>query len=349
MKKRFLIGIFMILLVFNVTGCGANQQNDNVNVEDTVSKDGFLLGTYVVVKMYDSDNEEILNKVFDRLKEIEDRMSINIDKSDVSEINNNAGIKSVRVHDDVYFVLRKAKEYAEITDGAFEPTIGPLVKLWGIGSKDEKIPTQPEINDSLAQVDYNKLKLLDDNMVFLEDEQMILDLGGIAKGYAADEAKRILLENGVNSAIIDLGGNVYAVGSKPDGSPWRIAIQSPFETRGNHVGVMPESDISIVSSGDYERYFEENNKRYHHIIDSNTGYPAWNNIAGVSVLSKDSIDGDALSTALFVLGVEKGLRLVEKLEDIDVIYITKDNKIYISSQLKEKFELADEELELIIP
>lgn len=351
MKNRIIISVLVIFLCFNVTGCFSNQQenDDNTKTMTPISKDGFLLGTLVIVKIYDSENEKIFDEAFDRLKEIEDRMSINIEDSDVSRINKNAGVKSVEVHDDVYFVIQRAKEYAKITNGAFDPTIGPLVKLWGIGTADARIPSQSEINDSLFKVDYDKLKLLDDNKVFLEDPEMILDLGAIAKGYAADETKRILLKNGVKSAIIDLGGNIFAVGSKPDGSPWRIGIQSPYKPRGNHVGVIPKSDISVVASGDYERYFEENDKRYHHIIDSSTGYPVWNNVAGVSVLSENSIDGDALSTALFVLGVDKGIELIEGMEGIDVIYITKDNKIYISSQLKDEFELADQELELIIP
>ncbi len=342
MKDKIVILILAVFILTGITSCLPNENNKDLS---PISKDGFMLGTFVVIRIYDNKDEEILEKVFDRLKEIEDRMSINIENSDVSMINKNAGLKPVEVHDDVYYVIQKAKEYAEITNGAFEPTIGSLVKLWGIGT----VPSDSEINESIKRVDYNKLNLLDDNKVFLEDEGMILDLGGIAKGYAADEIKRILLKNGVTSAIIDLGGNIFGVGSKPDGTDWRIGVQSPFEPRGNHIGVIINSDVSVVSSGDYERYFEENNKKYHHIIDPSKGYPASNNVTGVTVLSEKSIDGDALSTALFILGVEKGMSLVEGIEGLDVVYITKDNKIYISSQLEGKFELADEELELIIP
>ncbi|WP_202710654.1 FAD:protein FMN transferase [Sporosalibacterium faouarense] len=346
MYKRKIIYflIFAIIITTALSGCTDNQQPT-----ETLSKDSFMLGTFVVVTLYDHQNEEIIDKVFNRFDEIENRMSINIETSDVSKINDNAGIKPVKVHDDVYYVLKKAKEFAQISHGAFEPTIGPLVKLWGIGTEHERIPSEGEIEENLLKIDYNKLELMEDNMVYLSEPGMVLDLGGIAKGYAADEAKKILLENKVESAIIDLGGNIFAVGSKPNGDAWRIGIQDPYRVRQKHVGIVQDEDISVVTSGNYERYFEKDGVRYHHIIDSKTGYPARNNVAGISVLSDTSIQGDGLSTAFYVLGVEEGLKLANSLDEIEIIYITKDKKLYLSKGVKDKFEQTNEEFQIVTP
>lgn len=322
----------------------------NKGTNEPLSKDGFMLGTFVKIKLYDSKNEEILDKAFERLREIENRMSLNIVDSDLSKINNSAGIKPVEVHEDVYYVIKKAKEFAEISSGAFDPTIEPIVKLWGIGTANERVPSEEEINNKLKKIDYNKVQLLEGNRVFLEESGMGLDLGGIAKGYGADEVQKILIENGVKSAIIDLGGNVFGLGSRLSGEPWKIAIQNPFsDNRGSHIGTLAIHDMSVVTSGDYERYFEEEGVKYHHIIDSKTGYPANNNVSGITVLSRYSIDGDALSTAFYVLGVSDGLALAEEIEGIEVVYITKDKKLYLSSGIINVFENTNEEFEISIP
>ncbi len=348
MNRRSISVVIIFVIFVSLSSCTI----DNKAIKP-LSKDGFMLGTFVVINLYDQKDEKIIDEVFERLREIENRMSVNIEDSDISLVNKNAGIKPVKVHQDVYYVLKKAKYYSEISGGAFEPTIGPLVNLWGIGTGNERVPSEEEIRKSLIKVDFNKLHLLGNNEVFLDEKDMMIDLGGIAKGYAADEAKKILLDRGVKSAIIDLGGNIYALGSKPDGTPWRLGIQNPMISRSrnkvSHIGIFDGKNISVVTSGDYERYFEENGIRYHHIIDSKTGFPARNNVAGISVLSQDSIDGDALSTALFVLGLDEGLKLAEKIDGVDVIYITKDMKIYISSNLRGKFEITNEEFEMMTP
>lgn len=308
-----------------------------------------MMDTVMTIRTYDKSNEKILDKAFERLEEIENKMSATIESSEVNNINDNAGIKPVQVSPDTYFVLKEAKRHAEISMGAYEPTIGPLVKLWNIKTEDigrDWIPSSKDIERTQPLVDYNKLELLDENMVYLKEKDMRLDLGGIVKGYATDEVRRILHENGVNIAIIDLGGNIYAHGVKAKNTPWNIGIQNPLEHTGDHLGVIQIEDQSIVTSGDYERFFEFEGERYHHIIDVKTGYPSKSEVSGVTIVADRSIDGDALSTTMFVLGVDKGMELVNSMEGIEAIFITKDKSIYLSSGIKGKFKLNNSEFKI---
>ena len=174
----------------------------------------------------------------------------------------------------------------------------------------------------------------------------MIDLGSIAKGYAADEISRILTENNVNSAIIDLGGNIYAHGIKPSGQDWNIGIQNPFSTRGDIIGVLKVKNKTVVTSGIYERYIEKDGVKYHHLLNPNTGYPFENNIAGVSIITDKSIDADALSTTVFAKGLEEGLKFVETLPNVDAIFITKDNKVYITNGIRDSFTLENEDFTL---
>ncbi len=342
--------IILIALLFLLTGCSKKEESE-VLIEP-LSRTEFMMDTIINIKMFDKDDDEILDKVVERLREIENKMSATIETSEINKINNNAGIEPVEVSDDTYFVLEEAKYHAEISNGSYEPTIGPLVSLWDIQTEDDKnrkwIPKPEEIEEARELVNYEDLKLLDNNMVFLEKEGMRLDLGGIAKGYAADEAKRVLEENGVKIAIVDLGGNIYAHGSKSDNTPWKIGVQNPLEHRGDYLGVMEIENKSIVTSGDYERYFEYEGKRYHHIIDRNTGYPSDNEITGVTIISDRSIDGDALSTTLFVLGVDKSMELINSMDGIDAIFVTKDKTIYLTKDIKNNFKLREANSEFVI-
>ncbi|MPN53414.1 FAD:protein FMN transferase [bioreactor metagenome] len=176
---------------------------------------------------------------------------------------------------------------------------------------------------------------------------MKIDLGAIAKGYTADAVVEVLRENGVKSAIIDLGGNVFAIGNKPDGNAWKIGIQDPFDQRGKIVGVIEVKDKSIVTSGIYERFIEKDGKKYHHILSPFNGYPYDNEIAGVTIISDKSIDGDALSTAVFSKGLKGGMESVEKIKDIEAIFITKNKDVYITSGLKNNFTITKDEFKLI--
>lgn len=176
---------------------------------------------------------------------------------------------------------------------------------------------------------------------------MEIDLGSIAKGYIADEIANILKQEGVNRAIIDLGGNIYALGSKSSDSNWKIGIQNPFNDRGEVVGGIEVSDKTVVTSGIYERFIEENGVKYHHILNPKTGYPYETDIAGVSIIADESIDADALSTLTFTKGVEEGLRFIEGLDNVDAIFITNDKKIYITKNIRDKFNIINTEFEIV--
>ncbi|SHK13492.1 FAD:protein FMN transferase [Tepidibacter formicigenes] len=343
-NKKRKIGYIFIIIIIILTGC-SNKRKDVS--QELLSKTEFVLGTVITIDIYDNVSEEIFNEIFDRLRDIENKMTINKETSEVIKINSNAGKDFVKVSDDTFHVIKKGKYFSELSNGKFDISIGPFVKLWNIGTEYARVPSQNEIDNKKELVNYNNVILNESKKsVMLKEEGMVLDLGGIAKGYAADEIIKIFKESNVEHAVINLGGNVFAYGDKPDGTPWKIAIQNPFSPRGNYIGIVSISNKTVVTSGVYERFFEKDGKRYHHILDSDTGYPVENNLVGVSIIANSSIDADSLSTVAFSLGLDEGLKLIEELENIDAIFVTKDSEIYVTSGLKDKFELTDTEFKL---
>ena len=269
-------------------------------------------------------------------------MSSQLTSSEISKINNMAGKDYVKVSEDTFYVIKESIEFSKISNDTFDISIGPIIDLWSIGTDSAKVPSKEEISDKLSLVDYKNI-LLDENThsVKLNKENMKIDLGGIAKGYAADKIYKYLKEENLESALINLGGNVYALGTKKNNEPFSIGIQDPTKPRGNSIGNIKVSNKSVVTSGVYERYIEKNNKIYHHMINPHTGYPFENNLSSVTIISNNSMICDALSTTTFGLGLEKGMQLVENLDNVEAIFITKDKKIYLSSNLKNKFNLTD--------
>ncbi|MBQ6820566.1 MAG: FAD:protein FMN transferase [Clostridium sp.] len=349
MSNKILKNISFFLILFSSVSIFSGCSNNNNNTSsDYINRKELLMGTTVSVTIYDSTDEKILDKIFKKVKELEETLSINENGTLVDKINNAAGIKPIEVDDDTYTIIKKGVEYSKLSDGLFDISIGPIVKLWNIGLPEARVPTQEEINEKLPLVNYQDIELNDEEQtVYLKRKGMMLDLGGIAKGYTADIISDILTEEGVKSAIIDLGGNIFTHGSKVDGSDWKVGIQNPFNTRGNIVATISASNKSIVTSGIYERYIEENGKFYHHILSPFTGYPYENEIAGITIVSDNSIDGDALSTSVLAMGVDKGMEFVNNIDGLDAIFITLDNKIYITNGLKENFNLINDEFTLI--
>ncbi|MBS5886446.1 MAG: FAD:protein FMN transferase [Clostridium sp.] len=346
MKKKYLnYFTISILLIFSLTilsGCSKDNK-----VTEPLSKTELLMGTVVTVTLYDSNDEGILDKVFTKVKELESTLSINENGTLVDKINESAGIEPVKVDYDTYTVIKKGLEYAKLSNGLFDISVGPIVKLWNIGLPEAKVPTQEEIDSRIPLVGYSDVELNDEeNTVFLKRQGMMIDLGGVAKGYTADVISDILTEEGVKSAIIDLGGNIFAHGSKVDGSTWRIGIQNPFSDRGDIIGTITVKNKSIVTSGIYERYIEKDGIKYHHILSPKTGYPYENEIAGITIISDKSSDGDALSTSVFAMGVEEGMKFVNTQEGIDAIFVTKDNKIYITDGIRDIFKLTNTDFTL---
>lgn len=338
--KIITISLVVCLLTISLTACSTNKGVVKVTKDET-----FALGTFITIKVYSYDkvDSKIFEEIFDRIRDIENRMTINKgNESEVMKINNNSGRENVQVSEDTLFVIKKGLEYSRLTNGRFDITVEPLVKLWSIGFEGENVPDDSKIKDSLNYIDFDKVTINEnDRTIMLQDKEMGIDLGGIAKGYAADEVAKVLKENGEESAIINLGGNVLCYGSKPDGSAFKIGIQNPFALRGGYVGILPLKNKTLVTSGIYERNFEKNGIRYHHILDTSTGYPVQNQLEAVSIVTEFSIDADALSTGVFSMGLEEGYEFVENLDGVDAIFITHDKKIYITSGVKESFQLTD--------
>jgi thiamine biosynthesis lipoprotein len=337
-----LIAALVLAIPVSLTGC----QNKTDKSQEPVAKTEVILGTVCTIKLYDNISDKSFNEVFNRLREIEDKMSVNKDKSEVININNAAGVDYVKVSDDTYDVIKKGLFFSSLYD-KFDITIGPIVKLWNIGFDNVRVPDDKEIKEKLPLVNYKNVLVNDtEKKIMLKEKGMMLDLGGIAKGYAADEAVKILKKNGVQHAIVNLGGNVMTLGGRPDGKPWTIGVQHPFSDRGEYVGTVKVSGRTVVTSGIYERYIKKDDKLYHHIIDKATGYPVDNNLLSVTIITDQSVNGDGYSK-IFGLGLEKGLKFAETQQGIDAVFITKDNKIYITKGLKDNFELTDKTFELI--
>lgn len=316
-------------------------------VAEPISNTKILMGTVCSIKIYNKSSDKVIDKAFKRINEIEDTMSINKEDSEVIHINNASGENPIKVSDETLEVLKEGLKYSELSGGKLDITIGPLVKLWGIGTEGARLPSEEEIKEKKALIDYKDLVLDEKNKTaFLKNKAMIIDLGAIAKGYAADEVANVLKENGVKNAIINLGGNVFAMGKNVTGTPWKIGIQDPFTKRGEIMGMMEVENKSIVTSGIYERYFEKDGKNYHHILSTSTGYPCDNSIAGVSIISEKSIDGDALSTSVFSLGLEDGLKFINTMSGVEGIFITKDKQVYTTSGLKDLLKLTNPEFTL---
>lgn len=311
-----------------------------------ISESELLLGTVCKITIYDKTAKGTFDAAFGRIAEIEQKMSLNIATSELVKVNNESYLNPIRVSDDTFIVVDEALIIAGLSDGAFDPTVGPLVRAWGIGGDAARVPPAEEISRLLSLVDYSAVRLdRAASAITLTERDMIIDLGGIAKGYAADEVAMILRSKGVKSAIINLGGNILTIGRKPDGSPWKIGIQDPESPRGAFVMIVSVEDKAIVTSGPYERFFEQDGTIYHHILDTATGYPVWNSIGSVSILAKDSFSADALSTAVFSMGLTKGMGLVESIEGVEAIIIMKDRSIHLSSGLQSgsiPFELTDD-------
>ncbi|MFP3091431.1 FAD:protein FMN transferase [Treponema sp. TIM-1] len=308
----------------------------------------FVLGTICTVNLYREGTAPLYADIFARLREIEGLMSSNAADTEVARINQNAGIAPVKVGGELITVLSAALRYAELSGGAFDPTVGPLVKLWGIGTEHARLPAAEEIRGALALVNWREVIINQEALtVFLPTAGMGLDLGAIAKGYAADEAAALVRRAGISRALIDLGGNIYALGSKATGTPWRIAIQDPLDARGAYLGILELDGKSVVTSGVYERFFEAAGRRYHHILSTADGYPADTGLLSVTVIADTSIDADALSTALFALGYDKGRILVDSLENIDALFVFQDRSIRGTPGALEHFTLTNDQYRLL--
>lgn len=337
MKTTTLIATAMFLLA-TTTSCQAKES----------ARTEFVLGTVCTVNLFDKGTKDSYDEIFARLRAIDAGLSANREDSNVAEINHAAGIAPVKAAPDTLKVLSEALAFSARTDGAFDPAIGPVVKLWNIGTDNAAVPAPEALKKALALVSWKDIALDERaGTVYLAKKGMKLDLGAIAKGFAADEVARIVARRGIKRAMIDLGGNIYAVGEKSRGTPWIIGIRDPSVSRGEPIASLPVINQTVVTSGIFERFFEKDGVHYHHILDPKTGYPENNELLSVTIVTGNSMDADALSTSTFLLGTERGMALLASLPGTEGIFISKDKKIRLTPGLQGKVTILDSRFSLV--
>ncbi|MCD8109231.1 MAG: FAD:protein FMN transferase [Clostridiales bacterium] len=371
MKKNFfIVGLICCVMANPVLGgCGSGaedpgssqteQEESSVSVEaaaedaavsadsaedEPYSQDFFAMDTYMTLTAYGENAQDAVEAGVAEIERLDALLSTGDSDSEIYALNAAGGGE---LSDETAYLIERSLEVYESTGGLYDISIYPVMDLWGFTASDESAFAVPEasvLEETLALVDAGKLALTeneDGTMVLSMEEGMQIDLGGIVKGYADDRIAEIFAEYGIESAIINLGGSVRVVGTKTDGSLWKVGIQDPEDSSG-YLGGLALSDMAVVTSGGYERYFddEETGIRYHHIIDPRTGYSAYNGLISVSIISEDGTLADALSTSLFIMGTEEAIAYCEEhcvADGFDVLMETEDGEIYITDRLEESF------------
>ncbi len=329
----------VLALVLSLAGCREGPADG-----ERVDKNTFLMDTKVDFSVYGLDEEEASRaseEVFAEMRRLENIFSRHAEDSDVTRLNEAAGEEWIQVEPETVFVLEKALEAAELSEGAFDPTVGPLLALWGFGRDELQVPRHREIEEILPLVDYREIKVdREQSRVYLPHPGMKLDLGGIAKGYIVDRGQEVAMEHDVEASFVNAGGDINIKGSRPWGEEWRIGIRDPDEAA-ELFAVVTLKEGSIATSGDYQRYFEENGRRYHHILDPHSGYPA-EGMKSVTIIAESAMEADAISTAVFVLGPGKGLELLEELPGVEGIMIDGSREVFLTSGMKDLIEIKAE-------
>lgn len=346
-SNRNRMKIFSLVICIFLTGCGGSgQSSDGIQSSDAskeYSKDVFAMDTYMSLTAYGPHGEEAVEAAVEEINRLDEIWSVSSKESEVYRINHKG---QGHLSEDSKELLTVARDLYESTEGAFDVTVYPLMDLWGFTSGKYHVPYKEELSKTLTQVEQSRLTLSEDGYLTLGKKQQI-DLGGIAKGYTSGRIMEIYKEYGVTSGIVSLGGNVQALGTKNDGSYWSIGIQDPESKEGDILGVLSISDQAVITSGGYERYFEEDGETYHHILDPETGYPADSGLISVSIISEDGTLADGLSTALFVMGKEKAVSYWQQHKDaFDAILVEEDGSIYVTEGLEKQFS-SDNSYEII--
>lgn len=302
----------------------------------------FAMDTVMTINAYGSKSESAVKAAQNEISRLDKLLSVQNENSEIFKLNQS---KQMTVSEDTLTLITRSKELYTLTDGTFDISCEPLIREWGFYSRlENNVPSQKAIENALKGVGAEHIDI--ENSTVTLDENTSLDLGGIAKGFASQKAAEILKEYGVTSALMSLGGNVRAVGSKPDGESWSVAVTDP-DDNSKSIGTLKISDKSVVTSGGYQRYFEENGQTYHHIIDTKTGYPADSGLKSVTVVSEDDTLADALSTALFVMGLEKSGEFYRENSSLfGAVFITDSNEIYVTDNLKDSF-MSEQGFEVI--
>lgn len=351
--KRCTFSIFAASLLLSsaaFSGCSlkANTaENSDVGSQEPVSATAIKLNTAVTVTIYDSQDRELLTECMNLCDKYEKIFSRTASDSELYQLNHReltpvAGTEDTfQVSNPLAELIRKGLYYSELSEGAFDIAIEPLTSLWDFTAEDPQVPEDRLIQEALTKCDYHNVSVSDNNEVILKTEDTAIELGAIAKGYIADRLKDYLISQGVKSAIINLGGNVLCIGGKPDDSSFKIGIQKPFADRSETIAVMDIKDKSVVSSGVYERCFEQDGTLYHHLLNPRTGYPYDNGLIAVTIISDESVDGDALSTTCFALGLEDGMKLAESLDNVQAFFVTSDYEIHYTKDFQKEITVTE--------
>ena len=364
-QRRFFYLILCTALVCPMllfTGCQNAADTDTAAGKEPISISSIKLNTAVQITIYDSQDKSLLDDclalcdkyelIFSRTDEESELYKLNhrISDSAVSDqttetqptpyqVNNTTN--TWHISEDLAALLSEGLSITRESNGAFDIAIAPLTSLWDFTAEDPKVPDDADIQNALPLCSSDGVTINGQDIILPSDD-IQFDVGAIAKGYIADRLKDFLVKKGVNSAIINLGGNVLCIGSKPDGTPFKVGIQKPFADRNETEAVMDITGKSVVSSGIYERCFKQNGKLYHHILNPKTGYPYDNGLISVTIISNQSVDGDALSTTCFALSLDEGLKFAEK-KGVQAVFITEDYELHYTDGFQDEIKVMDVE------
>ncbi len=340
MKKKIVAGVLMLVLL---SACNRAAPSGPVAIQTELN----YLGTVISISLYDEAPASVLEDAFDAVADVHARMSVHEASSEIASLNRDGFLGNASP--DTLALIEMGRSVSEASGGAFDITVGVLTGLWDIGGEHPNVPEPAKIVRALGVTGYKHLDAdAASATVRFAEQGMAADLGAIAKGYACDEAARILREAGVQHAMLDFGGNIYALGEYPDGSPWRIGLRTPLiGEEAAYMGILSVRDKAVVTSGAYERFFEQDGKTYHHILDPHSGYPADSGLLSVTVVCENSAMADALSTACFVLGTQEGLKLIRSWDGVEGIFITEEKEVFITDGLHTAFSLKDQRFKVV--
>ncbi len=328
--------IMVTVLILSLFLCGCSGESEST--EDVKTCELFAMDTFISLKAYGANAHDALEKSREKIEYLEELFNVTDSQSDVYKINSNDGT-AVEVTDDTASLIKTATDISGRTEGAMDISIYPVLKEWGFTIGEYKVPDNETIKDLLKYVNYDNIEISGDFVKIPENYS--IDLGSVAKGYTGDKVVEILKANKVTSALINLGGNVQTLGTKPDGSKWNIAIKNPFDTQ-RDLCVLQVADKAVITSGSYERYFTgDDGNKYWHIIDPKTGYPANNGLVSITVIGDNGTLCDSLSTALFVMGIDKATKYIQQHMEIEVIFVTDNMEVMITKGIEESIKMLD--------
>lgn len=330
MKKTFfyILAAGMICL----TACGKQSVSSQ---NKPSSKSFFAMDTYMTITAYGENAETALEQAEERVTELEKMWSVTEENSEIYAINHSSGA-SVSISEETGELLDFSLLISDLTNGALDCTMYPILTAWGFTTSNYQIPTETELGALIENTGYEKIKL--ENNTVTIPENMQIDLGAVGKGYTGDLITEVLKENGVTSALLDLGGNIQTIGTKPDGTQWKLGLRSPFDE--GSFATLEISDCAVITSGGYERYFTgDDGETYWHILDPETGKPAHSGLISVTIVGKEGRLCDALSTSLFVMGLDKAKELWKQSDDFEMVLVSEEGEIYLTEGLEDNFSL----------